>query len=81
MSFSLLHLFMAQHPSFKLLLLLLLLLLLRTKRYKCVSATKNKKVRTNDNNNNNKQEGDKTHLGTSGNNVATLHNRTLFEQF
>ena len=29
----------------------------------------------------NKQEGDKTHLGTSGNNVATLHNRILFEQF
>ena len=53
----------------------------RTKRDKCVSATKNKKVRTNDNNNNHKQEGDKTHLGTSGNNVATLHNRTLFEQF
>ena len=46
----------------------------------CIS-NKNKKVRTNDNNNNNKQEGDKTHLGTSGNNVATLHNRTLFEQF
>ena len=40
-------------------LLLLLLLLL------CIS-NKNKKVRTNDNNNNNKQEGDKTHLGTSG---------------
>ena len=51
----------------------------RTKRDKCASATK--KVRTNDYNKNDKQEGDKTHLGTSGNNVATLHKRTLFEQF
>ena len=49
-----------------------------TKHDKCSSA---KKVRTTDNNNNNKQEDDKPHLGTSGNVVATLYKRNIFEQF